>query len=90
MTIKEVAIVTGMCFNESYHSDLPEDSRWHFSLHGVEVKEGKLIGSAFGAGKTLAAAKKSYAEQLQSKLIVVHSMRPDRHELMLPPKITSR
>ena len=59
-------------------------------MQGVEIKDGGCLVGAYGRGKTLAAAKRDYAKQLQRKTIVVHAMRNDRREYKMPPKITSR
>ena len=88
MTLLEVAIVTGTSFNETPTSIRSSEYKWLFSLHGVTIKDGHLLVSTCGRGKTLAAAKKDYAKQLESKLIVVNAYKPDRQELLLPPKIT--
>ena len=90
MTLLEVAIVTGTSFSETPTSIRSSENKWLFSLHGVEVKDGHLLIGTCGRGKTLAAAKKDYAKQLQSKLIVVNANKPDEQELLLPPKITVR
>ena len=90
MTLLEIAIVTGTSFNERPTSIQSFDSKWLFSLHGVEVKAGALLIGACGRGKPLPMAKKDYAEQLQGKMIVVHAMADDRREYKMPPKITSR
>ena len=90
MTILEVAIMTGTAFDERYVPNLPKEFRWQFDLIGVGVKDGVLLLSSYGRGKTLASAKKDYAEQLQGKMIVVNALRPDRHEYLLPPRITAR
>ena len=90
MTLLEVAIITGTSFNERQTSNKSTVDKWLFSLHGVEVKKGDLLVGAYGRGKTLMMAKKDYASQLQSKMIVVHAMRPDKQEYLLPPKITAR
>ncbi len=87
MTLLEIAIITGTSFNET---SFPSEHKWLFSLYGVEVKDGHLLVGTCGRGKTLAAAKKDYAKQLQSKMIVVNAHKPDRQELLLPPKITTR
>ena len=89
MTLLEIAIVTGTSFDERYVSTLPLDTRWQFDLHDVEIKEGSCLAGAYGRGKTLAAAKKDYAKQLQSKMIIVNAMKPNRQEYLLPPKITT-
>ncbi len=86
MTLLEVAIVTGTSFDEN---QITKD-RWLFSLHGVEVKDRNMLILARGRGKTLAKAKKDYASQLQSKMIVVHDLKPDRQEYLLPPRITMK
>lgn len=90
MTLLEIAIITGTSFDERYVSNLPVDTRWQFDLQGVEIKDGGCLVSAYGRGKTLVAAKRDYAKQLQSKIIVVHAMKVDRLEFLLPPKITSK
>ena len=69
MTLLEIAIITGTSFNETYVST-KANPEWLFSLHGIEIKDGRnLLISAYGRGKTLAMAKKDYAKQLQSKTI---------------------
>lgn len=85
MTLLEVAIITGTSFNERKVPDLPVDHRWPFSLHGVEVKDRDILIGAYGSGRTLPAAKRDYAKQLQSKMIVVNT---SDYEVLLPPKIT--
>ena len=90
MTLLEIAIITGTSFNESPTSIRPSEYKWLFSLHSVEVKDGHLLVGTCGRGKTLAAAKKDYAKQLQGKMIVVNAMTINRQEYLLPPKITIR
>ncbi len=90
MTLSEIAIITGTSFDERYVSGLPIITRWQFDLHGVEVEDGGCLVGAYGRGKTLAAAKRDYAKQLQNKIIVVNAMTDDRREYKMPPKITSR
>lgn len=90
MTLLEIAIVTGTSFNERYVSGLPINTRFQFSLHGVEVKDGACLVGSYGSGMTSARAKSDYAKQLQSKMIVVNAMKSDRAEMLLPPKITAR
>ena len=90
MTLLEVAIITGTSFNERPTSIRASETKWLFSLHGVEVKDRALLINSYGRGKTLASAKKDYAKQLQSKMIVVNAYGPDRQEYLLPPKITIR
>ncbi len=86
MTLLEVAIITCTSFNETHL----KYGSWVFNLYNVVIKNHHLLSSSFGRGKTLAAAKKDYAKQLQNRLIVVNAGKPDRHEYLLPPKITSR
>ena len=90
MTLLEIAVVTGTSFNERATSIKDTESKWMFSLHSVEVKDGRLLLGACGRGRTLAEAKRDYAKQLQGKMIVVDAMKADRHEYLLPPKVTAK
>lgn len=89
MTLLEVAIITGTSFNERKITN-NRLHPWLFSLCDVEVRDNRLLVAVCGRGKTLAIAKKDYAQQLQSKIIIVNAMGPDRQKYLLPPKITVR
>lgn len=84
MTLKEVGIVIGkkLLKRRSLSGTVLVD------FEGTELKQGKMLVSACGHGKTIAKAKANYCLHLRGQRLVMDAMLSTRNETQLPPMIT--
>ena len=86
MTLKEVGIVIG----KKLQTRRQLSGKVIIDFKGAEIKDGRMLISAYGQGKTVAQAKANYCLHLRGKRVVVDAMTKTRKEIQLPPKVTVR
>ena len=84
MTLKEVGIVIG----KKLQTRRALSGKVIIDFEGVELKDGKMLISAYGQGKTVARAKANYCLHLRGQRLIVDAMLKTRKEIQLPPRIT--
>jgi hypothetical protein len=62
----------------------PSLSRFYASFHRAEVKAGGILASPSGNGKTIKAAIKDYAKQIQGQILVVNAYASASKDPLLP------
>ena len=60
-----------------------QDGRFSAAFHG-EIKDGAVLCSMHGNGKTAASAMNDYADQIAGKRIVFNAMSSGRKEFVAP------
>jgi ribulose 1,5-bisphosphate carboxylase large subunit-like protein len=84
MTLEEVAIVMGSVV--AHASGQMQTIRIH-GIETIERKGGGILTSPWGRGKTITAARKDLAEQLNGKIAVKNAMVGERFEVQMPKTI---
>lgn len=88
MTLKEVGIVIG---KKLISRRKPFDKKQFIvSFESTEVKNGCLLISSYGEGKSVKQAKANYCRKLSGEILVMDALLKNRREIQLPPKITVR
>jgi hypothetical protein len=86
MTLKEVGIIIGkdLRFLRQYNSIL-------VFFADTEIKEGELLRSVHGVGKTKLLAQEDYCKKIRGQTLVTDAMSlKKRKEFILPPRITRK
>lgn len=60
------------------------DSRYYAQFKNTEVKDGSVLVSTFGNGRTPDAAVREYARLISGKLLVVNVFRPNGQDIPVP------
>lgn len=89
MTIEEYAdvlnveLVVRRCANQ--------ENRWMADFESCEIKDGVILSSSYGDGKSPDKAIDSYVEKIRGKRIVFHAMSTaKRREYEVPHNLTGR
>lgn len=71
---------------EVHERAVPEDApnRFYARFKGAETKNGQILTSEAGDGKTEREAIKNYAKAISLKTLVVNAMSADRREIQVP------
>jgi len=87
MKIEELARVLDKQLQISYPDDAGD---WYASFKYGEVKDGPILASYTGRGKTPSAALADYAKDIAGKLMVFHAMNDKlRMEFKMPCELDS-
>ena len=85
MTILEFAEVVGVHLEMLY----PDTAgQWYVHLKGAETKEGGMLHSKSGRGRTPDEALKSYVEEIKGDRIVIKAYGDGRQEFNVPKTLT--
>ena len=93
MTLTEVGIVIGVEPTEKQMHVHNCGMMWFTEFFAVSVKENNLsgvLGCASGRGKTRTESRKSLAEEIAGKILVLNPYNNKRREFQLPPTITGK
>lgn len=61
-----------------------EDSRYYAKFEGRDIKDGAVLCSAFGDGRTPGEAMANYAKEISGALLVLNAFGPNRREIQAP------
>lgn len=61
-----------------------EDSRYYAKFEGCDIKDGDVLCSAFGDGRTPGEAMANYAKEISGVLLVLNAFGPNRREIQAP------
>ena len=62
-----------------------EDSRYYAEFEGRDIKDGAVLCSAFGDGRTPGEAMANYyAKEISGALLVLNAFGPNRREIQAP------
>lgn len=87
IVIEDVPKITLQNFAETHDLVMKvrgSEGRYMASFDHAEVKEGGMLASAVGRGKTVDEAIANYIPHIRGKLLVIDAMLPSRREIAVP------
>lgn len=61
-----------------------EDSRYYAQFEDCEIKDGRILRSEYGNGRTPWEAMANYAQEISGALLVLNAFGPNRREIQAP------
>jgi hypothetical protein len=82
MSIEELALI----LDEEIEIRFPDiNQNYMFSFKNAEIKEGSMLVSTCGRGKTSDVAKKNYMPEIAGKILVFHAFDKERRREIVVP-----
>ena len=86
MTLQELSELTKSQIVLRNRTD-PTLPRWYGGIEHAEAKDGDILSSTYGNGDTPSEALENHVAHLRGKLLILHSMGPDRAEFNVPESL---
>lgn len=85
MTLAEFADANSLILEiRERRPEFSDRDRFYAYFKGVEVKDGSLLCSSYGNGRTPMQAAENYILEISGKLLVVNAMSENRREIYAP------